>query len=128
MKAFVITLRGNKYSNSVADRCMQSASKFGLKVQKYFGVDVGDAYKVMESHGLKWTWAGPKNDTAQMCPITKLYMFPYKTDDIRKKIGCSMSHFLLWTKCVEMDEPILVLEHDSVFLMPLQILSLMESV
>lgn len=28
--------------------------------------------------------------------------------------GCFASHFLLWNKCIELDEPIVILEHDAV--------------
>jgi hypothetical protein len=115
MKAFVITLKDNEYSNQVADRCIQSAATFGLVVEKYIGVDKKHAKQLMSACGLKWTWA--KDNTANdICPISGLKQFPYIAADIRAKIGCSMSHYLLWKKCVELDEPILILEHDAVFL------------
>ena len=119
MKAFVITLKDNEYSEQVAERCIQSANKFGLKVEKFYGVDRSVAKSVMKSHDLKWTWAN--NNTELMhCPKTGLRQHPYmgggKPAPLDAKIGCSMSHFLLWKKCVELDEPILILEHDSVFL------------
>jgi GR25 family glycosyltransferase involved in LPS biosynthesis len=30
-------------------------------------------------------------------------------------VACSLSHMHLWNKCVEMNEPIMILEHDAVF-------------
>lgn len=119
MKAYVITLKGNDYSEEVANRCIVSAKKFGLTVEPFYGVDKYIARDVMKEHKLKWTWAGPNNDTKILCPISGLQMFPYTAKDINAKIGCSMSHFLMWKKCVELDEPILILEHDTVFLRPL---------
>ena len=123
MKAFVITLENNNYSEKVANRCIQSASKNGLDVEKYYGVDKTNAKEVMENHGLKWTWAH-NNTKKRICPKTGLLQFPYTAPDttlanLYSKIGCSMSHFLLWTYCVKYDEPLLILEHDSVFLRPL---------
>ena len=118
MKAFVITLKDNGYSNEVADRCIASATKFGLVVEKFYGVDREQAKQFMHDEGLEWTWAN--NDTEIMkCEKTGLRMHPYGSTDIRAKIGCSMSHYVLWKKCVELDEPILILEHDSVFLQAL---------
>ncbi len=118
MKAFVITLKDNDYSETTADRCIKSAADHGLHVMKWYGVDKTNAQHTMENNGLEWTWA--KNNTANdICPITSLKQFPYTAADIRAKIGCSMSHYLLWKKCVELDEPILILEHDAVFLRPL---------
>ena len=115
MKAFVITLENNIYSNEVADRCIQSATKHGLAVKKFFGVDKSIAEQVMNDFGLEWTWAN-NNTTETICEKTNLRMHPYRTNDLRAIIGCSMSHYSLWKKCVELNEPILILEHDSVFL------------
>ena len=118
MKAFVITLKDDVYSESVADRCIQSADKYGLIIEKFYGIDREQAKQFMSDEGLEWTWAN--NDTEiMMCEKTGLRMHPYGSTDIRAKIGCSMSHYALWKKCVELDEPILILEHDSVFLRPL---------
>jgi len=115
MKAFVITLKDTQYSNEVADRCIQSAAKYGLIVEKFFGVDKLRAEQFTVDEGLEWTWA--KNNTEEcICEQTGLRMHPYRTNDLRAIIGCSMSHYSLWKKCAELDEIILILEHDSVFL------------
>lgn len=119
MKAYVITLQDNKYSVDAATRCIESAAKFGLTVDYWTAVDKNNAVEIMEAEGLKWTWAGEKNDRRQRCPITKLQQFPYTAKDLRAKIGCSMSHYLLWQSCVDFGEPYLILEHDAVFLRPL---------
>ena len=123
MKAFVITLQGNEYSEQVADRCIQSAAEHGLVVEKYYGVKKEHAKQMLSACGLKWTWAND-NTSVATCPITGLLTFPYTAADttlaaLTSKIGCSMSHYLLWKRCVELDEPILILEHDAVFLRPL---------
>lgn len=115
MKAFVITLLDNKYSNRKADECIASAAKVGIEVSKWFGTDKEHAIEEMESQGLEWTWAD-NNTRKKVCPITGLQQFPYTAADIRAKIGCSMSHWLLWRHCVDIDEPILILEHDAVFI------------
>ena len=118
MEALVITLLGNKYSEKKAEECITSAAAFGIEVEKWAGVDKYEAVRKMEYHGLKWTWA--KNNTAaDTCKISGLQQFPYKAADLRAKIGCSMSHWTLWNYCVAKNEPILILEHDAVFLRPL---------
>ena len=118
MKAFVITLEDNEYSNKVADRCITSAAKFGLTVKKFYGVNREQAKQFMYDEGLEWTWAN-NNTEESICEKTGLRMHPYRTTDLRAVIGCSMSHYSLWKKCVELDEAILILEHDSIFLRPL---------
>jgi hypothetical protein len=123
MKAFVITVKGNKYSEDCADRCIASAKNVGLYVEKFYGINKDRAVEEMEANGLKWTWANNNTETT-ICPITGLKTFPYTASDttlaaLSSKIGCSMSHYLLWNKCVRLNEPILILEHDAVFLRPL---------
>jgi GR25 family glycosyltransferase involved in LPS biosynthesis len=119
MKAFVIAI-ATKYSMACATRCVESAALHGLEVKLFEGIGREDAIRVMEDHGLKWTWA-ENNTKKTTCPITGLAQFPYTTADLRARIGCAMSHFALWSRCVAMDESILVLEHDSVFLRPLPV-------
>jgi len=62
----------------------------------------------MHAQGLKWTWgdggAGLKHHA-------------YGGGDAR--VSCAMSHYELWSMCALMDEPVLILEHDAVFLRPL---------
>ena len=118
MKAFVITLKNNSYSNEVANRCIQSAAKYGLILKKFFGVDKLQAEQFMINENLEWTWAN-NNTEETICEKTGLRMHPYRTSDLRAIVGCSMSHYSLWKKCVELDEAILILEHDSVFLQAL---------
>jgi GR25 family glycosyltransferase involved in LPS biosynthesis len=118
MKAFVIYLPSIKYSIEVSDRCVKSAANHGITLEKIEGVSKEIAESVMNAHKLTWTWAD--NNTKELiCSKTNLKHFPYRTTDFRSKIGCSMSHFLLWKKCVELNETILILEHDAVFLRPL---------
>ena len=120
MKAFVITLEGNDYSEHKANECIASGKRFGVTVTKTYGVNKDNADMFMEQAGLKWTWA--KNNTANdVCPITGLHQFPYTSAtgslaNLSSKKGCSMSHYLLWERCVRLDEPILILEHDAVFI------------
>ena len=70
----------------------------------------------MHGYGLRWTWAN-NNTSPAVCPHTKLKQRPY--GKLAAKIGCSMSHYLLWRHCIDLDEPILILEHDAVFIAPL---------
>ncbi len=115
MKAFVITLDGNEYSETAAHRCIKSAANHGLDVANWWGVDRYEAEDVMKDNGLEWTWA--KNNTANdVCELSGLQQFPCNAKDLRAKIGCSMSHYLLWSKCFKLDEPIVILEHDAVFI------------
>ena len=111
MKAFCIILRDHPYSEAVGARCIESAVRVGLEVSAFPAVGPDQAQQVMAAHGLAWTW----NEGGE-CPITGLKQHPYGGGLAR--VGCAMSHFLLWRHCVALDEPILILEHDAVFLRP----------
>jgi hypothetical protein len=116
VKAFVITLEDHEYSEACAIRCIESAARFGIEVKRFPAVPAVDADKIMRRHGLEWSWAH-QNTAVDTCPYTGLAQHPY--GDLAAKIGCSMSHYLLWQRCVDMDKPFLILEHDAVFLRPL---------
>lgn len=114
MKAYVITLEGNPYSEQAAERCINSARENGLTVEKFPAVAADSAERVMMENNLSWTWADG-NTREMICPQTQLRHFPYRTRDFKAKIGCSMSHYLLWQRCINLGEPVLILEHDAVF-------------
>ncbi len=107
MKAFVIVLKGHEYSERKAARCIETARDIGwLHVERFEGVNKYDAEAVMESHCLRWTWAQKDREHG-------LQQRPY--GQRAPKIGCAMSHFLLWRRCVQEDETFMILEHDAVF-------------
>jgi len=115
MKAFVIALKNHEYSERKANRCIQTGADTGkIEVHKFQGVDKTIAKQMMKDFGLKWTWAN-NNKSPAICPITKLQQRPYYNANLDAKIGCSLSHYLLWSVCSQQEDPILILEHDAVF-------------
>jgi GR25 family glycosyltransferase involved in LPS biosynthesis len=118
MKAYVITIPGHEYSESVARRCIESADRFGISVETFPAVTKDTVAEIMAKENLQWSWAN-MNTTKTRCPYTSLEQFPYRTKSLEAKMACSMSHYMLWKRCVELDEPILILEHDAVFVAPL---------
>ena len=118
LKTYVITLKGNNYSTEKASMTITSALMIGhIDIDWYDAVPKDKAREVMESYGLKWTWAN-NNKSPAVCPITGLQQIPYYNANLDAKIGCAMSHYELWKKCVEDDEIYLILEHDAVFVRP----------
>lgn len=115
MKGFVITLKDHSYSEQSANRCIESGKKHGIAVEKWHGIDKHNAEQKLNEEKLEWTWAN-NNTSKRKCPHTGLIQTPYTTNDLRNRIGCFMSHFYLWKHCVELNEPILILEHDAVFI------------
>jgi GR25 family glycosyltransferase involved in LPS biosynthesis len=105
VKAYCIILDGHAYSERVGQRCIDTAKQFGVAVERFRAVDKTLALEVMQQYGLRWTWGSNNVLTHHE------YGGPLET-----RVGCAMSHYLLWRKCVELDVPILVLEHDAVFI------------
>ena len=99
MKAFVIRKKNDDLSERLADECIASAKAFGITVEKFDGV-----YDNHENY------------------LTQDKLFPNIV--ARKKLtngykGCFLSHYLIWKKCIEWDEPVLIFEHDAVMLRPI---------
>jgi len=98
MRTFIITLKQVEFSKQMAEKCRESARKVGYKteIETFWGV-FGDEWRKhipVSEKTLPWNLA--KKTTA---PIA----------------GCFTSHYMLWKKCVELNEPILILEHDAQF-------------
>jgi len=114
VKAYVITIRGHAYSEGCASRCIDSAAQFGVEVERFDAVAGELAVRnLMESCSLRWTWPA---FAPSLCMYTGLKQHVYRTHDHYTRMGCALSHFLLWQRCIAAEEPILILEHDAVFL------------
>jgi hypothetical protein len=94
-KTFIIALKDHPVSLEQLKDCQLSAEKNNWKVETFWGVN-----------GAKITDEDWKNIGVN--PMIKRL----------GQQGCWFSHFLLWNKCLELDEPIVVLEHDAVIQRP----------
>jgi GR25 family glycosyltransferase involved in LPS biosynthesis len=109
VKAYVIRIKGHEYSEACALRCIQSGADHGVTVTPFDAVTPDVVLDLLDTYNLKWTWGDSGN-----CPKTGLRFHRYGGGFAR--IACALSHYLLWQKCTE---PLLILEHDAVFLRPL---------
>lgn len=63
---------------------------------------------------LRYTW--PKTAAEDGIDFsTGIYKRAYAAADWRKVAACSISHMKLWQHCIDLNEPILILEHDAYF-------------
>jgi len=126
MKAYIICIAQNEISEKGAKNCIASSNK----VKNDFSIEIFDAVTpdmantVMTGNGLKWKypWSGQETDLK-----TGLIKSAYTTKVPENRIACAMSHWLLWKKCVTLNEPILILEHDSIFIEKLDYDSIFKS-
>jgi GR25 family glycosyltransferase involved in LPS biosynthesis len=63
---------------------------------------------------LRYTWPkSPAEDGIDFS--TGIYKRAYAAADWRKVAACTISHMRMWQHCIDLDEPILILEHDAYF-------------
>jgi len=110
MKAFIITLKNNETSSDAALRCMHSAN---IPIDTFKAFTPRDVPAKMMEENLEWTypWNEAKHDFA-----SGLYLTPYRTNKPAARIACFLSHYDLWKKCIQLDQPIMILEHDAIFI------------
>lgn len=99
--AYVIAIRGNETSESLARRCVESCHAVGMPVQTWDAFDgtrPGDI--VIPSHSAECSYMS----------ILKV-MDNYLT---KAEVALALSHISLWLRCARVDRPIVILEHDAV--------------
>ncbi len=98
MKMFVITIEDHELSNKYAERCIESAKKFGHTVEK-------------------WKAVTPKHEPFSLLKQEGISPLGFEEEYSRLEncISAFLSHYSLWKKCIELNENILVLEHDAYF-------------
>jgi len=104
--------------NQVSFDGYETLTKSSEKVQNEFKIEKFDAVTpdladiVFKGNGIKWTypWEGEAIDFA-----SGLIKRAYPTTYPKRRMACFASHYLLWYRSFKEDIPLLVLEHDSVF-------------
>lgn len=98
-KAYIICVRGHEKSEKLASRCAESCASVGQ------AFDLWDAYDGIQNP----IFAPRQSEVMNLIRVTDHYL-------TRGEVACALSHISLWNKCVQLDAPIVILEHDSVML------------
>tara|TARA_B100000212_G_scaffold221299_1_gene167617 strand:- start:268 stop:909 length:642 start_codon:yes stop_codon:yes gene_type:complete len=98
MRMFVITIMENERSVQVADRCVKSGQAFGYKIEKHPAYSPQNCNVNQELDNLNYDRSG----------------FIEKYSRPENCIAGFLSHHSLWMKCLELNEPIVIFEHDAV--------------
>lgn len=94
-KTFLILLKNSYFESLVTDMLKEAESFLWHNVEIFEAIDgnkVTDA--TWREHGLVWSNHRP-------------------LDNLPGVWGCFLSHWTLWNKCVQLNEPIIILEHDA---------------
>lgn len=110
--AYIIRIAGNKTS---VDQAKKAASSCKLINMPYCFWDAYDGISnpiVVPSH---------HGQFMKLLKITDHYL-------TRSEVACALSHISLWVRCVEIDQPIVILEHDAVMIKPYLVHKLLNSI
>lgn len=99
MKAFIIYLREVQHTIDSALECKRTARLHGLDAWLMEGFTPSRADAFIKANNLQPYLPGPK-----------LFAIKWQKGGVR---GCMISHYHAWQKCIELNEKIVVLEHDS---------------
>jgi len=118
INGYIITVT-NDIGIDAAYRCIDSIENTGSTIDpeifeattpESMASDIG----ILSSYNTRWNW--PESHFEDGLDMkTGLYKFQYAAQNQEKVKACSISHARLWKKCVDMDEPIVILESDALF-------------
>ena len=102
MKAFVITIMNHQGSLETSWRCIESGCKYDLDIKRFEAITPKDEpLTFLEQEGIPEAGFEEKWSRNLNC------------------ISAFCSHYSLWQKCIELDEEILIFEHDAVLTGPI---------
>jgi hypothetical protein len=101
-KAYIIRVKGHEKSEKLARRAADSCGQIGMPYQFWDAYDglFGDI-QPPSHHG----------QVMDLIKVTDHYL-------TRGEVACALSHISLWVKCIEQDQPLVILEHDAVMVQP----------
>lgn len=117
MKAYAIVIKGNEVSEGgyqILEESLKTTNNQDMfELEKFDATTSEFANVTLQGAGLKWTypWEGQSIDFK-----SGLTLNAYSTAYKERRIACFMSHYRLWHECIKRDEPILILEHDAIFI------------
>ena len=105
-KKFIITLTDLPQSMNVAKRCLESAKRYNEHhgMELWPAVSKFEALDFFKSHQLTWFHTD--------------YNLERKKDPL-PEMGCFASHYMLWKHCIELNQAIIILEHDAIIRSPI---------
>lgn len=123
MKSYIISMVNHHESTVSTRRLLQSIETTKSNLQPFIfpaitpqNLDetIVQLFGKSVAPNIEWTY--PTTAEENRYDIKSgLQLSYYPTKDIRKRISCTLSHYSLWLHCYQIEEPILILEHDAFF-------------
>lgn len=116
MDAFAIVIDKHPISETGFSELVKSSKevKNPFSITRFDAVVPDQVQQLLKQHHLFWNY--PTSGSVIDIAHTGLRKTAYGERNPLRRIACSLSHFLLWKKCVEIKTPILILEHDAAFI------------
>lgn len=106
-QAYIITLKNHNISEMLSRRCQSSCEQVNMPYQIWDAVD-GTGNEIIIPDRLKdQSWIK--------------WIKLYDTFLSQSEVACYISHISLWAHCIEINRPIVILEHDSVMVKPYRV-------
>jgi GR25 family glycosyltransferase involved in LPS biosynthesis len=102
----MIIIPGNESSNYYANYCIPSWDDYGFRVEK-FNAETPET--ICDRTDLKF---------ARYNRSQKYFAYKLQVEITQTERACWYSHYMLWKKCIDLDRPIMILEHDAYFYKP----------
>lgn len=114
MRAFIITIKGYSPSEAGAAKCIQSSWDVGneFTIQAHDATTPHNVHDKLKEFELNWNWPWEGEVIDMASGLTKK---AYPTTVPAKRVSCSLSHFELWALSHDLNENIVILEHDAIF-------------
>jgi hypothetical protein len=100
--AYCIVVKENELSEKMATRCIQTCNKVNMPVKRWEAFDGTKGEIIVPEHLRDRQWLKWLKVVNEALALTE--------------ICCALSHFSLWAHCIELDQPIVVLEHDAIMI------------
>jgi len=98
-ESYIITINTNNESLLAAKRCISTGKKYGVHINFFSAyTPIHNPFKLLKDKGVN---TGGFRDIEN-----------HSHGDAAA--GCFLSHFTLWEKCIELNKPIIIFEHDAV--------------
>lgn len=100
--AYIITIKGNSVSESMSKRCQDSLTKVSMPFKVWDAFDGTSGNIKIPDHAKNKSYFSWIKWTDKELSITE--------------VSAALSHISLWAHCIEIDRPIIILEHDAIML------------
>jgi len=121
----VITMTDNEVSMKAFGKLQDSSYRVGndFRPEIFEATIAKNAEDHLSKLLLEWNypWEGVVTDLK-----TGLKKSAYQTKNRLNRIACAISHYRLWAVCVKTDKPMLIMEHDAIFIQKFRYDNLLE--